>query len=196
MKQKLIYLWLFFALVLPQANAAEYSIDPDHTSVTFKVRHLGISSVTGKFTAVEGAFSFDPLNIAASQAWAKIGANSVNTEQKKRDEHLRSPDFFDVNKYPLIEFKSKKVTSSNANLFKVEGDLTIRGVTKAVVLDVQYLGTVKDPWGNEKSGFAAETTVNRKDFGILWNKVMDSGGFVVGDDVKISLEVEATKKSA
>lgn len=174
--------------------AADYKIDADHSTVGFKVRHLAISSVPGRFATFDGTFSFDPANIKASKADATIALKSVDTNSTKRDEHLRGPDFFDVAKFPSMTFKSKEVEELSKDTFKLIGDLTIRGITKPVSLEVQYQGTVKDPWGNEKAGFTASAKINRRDFGLTWNKVLETGGLVVGDDVAINLEIEGTKQ--
>jgi polyisoprenoid-binding protein YceI len=176
------------------AHAADYTIDGDHSTVSFKVRHLAISSVVGRFTDVKGTFSFDPTKVTDSKAEATIVAKSVNTEQVKRDDHLRSPDFFDIAKFPAIQFKTSKIEQQGANEFVATGDLTIHGVTKPVALNVTFGGSAKDPWGNERVAFEAKTKLDRKDFGLTWNKTLDSGGLVVGDSVEISLEIEGIKK--
>ncbi len=175
--------------------AANYKIDADHSTVGFKVKHLAISSVTGKFTSFEGNFNFEPNQVAESKAQAKISAVSVNTEQKKRDDHLRNPDFLNATKFPEITFKTTKVEPISPTEFKATGDLSIAGVTKSVTLDVQYGGAAKDPWGNERAAFSAVTKINRKDFGLTWNKVLETGGLLVGDDIAINIEIEAVKQS-
>lgn len=184
------------SLVASSAFAADYTVDPDHTSVGFKVRHLGISSVTGKFAKVSGEFSFDPKNIAAAKASAVVDAATVNTENEKRDKHLRNNEFLDVEKFPQIKFVSKEIKNVDGNEFKVLGDLTIHGVTKTVELDAEFLGATTDPWGNERAGFEAESKIDRREFGLTWNKVLEAGGFLVGDEVKIVLNVEGIKKKA
>jgi polyisoprenoid-binding protein YceI len=177
------------------AWAAEYEIDPSHSSVGFKVKHLAISSVPGKFAEFKGTFSFDPSNIEASKADATITATSIDTGDKKRDDHLRGGDFLDTSAHPAISFKSSKVEKVSDSEFKAHGDLSIHGVTKPVVLDVTFGGAVKDPWGKERAAFVATTKINRKDFGLTWSKVLETGGLVVGDDVAITLEVEGVKKA-
>jgi polyisoprenoid-binding protein YceI len=174
--------------------AAEYNIDTDHSKVLFKIRHLGISTVTGRFDKFSGSFAFDPKNVQASKVSATIEAVSVNTDVAKRDEHLRSADFFDVAKFPQITFASKEVRDVQGGKFKVAGDLTIHGVTKPVTLDAELIGTVKDPWGNERAGFSASATINRKDFGLTYNKVLEAGGLLIGEEVWISLEIEGILK--
>jgi len=173
--------------------AAEYQIDPSHSSVVFKVKHLAISSVPGRFGEVSGKFSFDPAKIEASKAEATLSVTSIDTMDAKRDDHLKSPDFLDASKFPTISFKTNKVEKVSDSAFKAHGDLTIHGVTKPVTLDVTYGGSVKDPWGKERAAFEAKTVINRKDFGLTWNKTLETGGLVVGDDVSIALEIEGVK---
>jgi polyisoprenoid-binding protein YceI len=179
-----------------QAEAVAYMIDPDHSQVIFSVKHMGISTVTGRFDLFEGTYNFDEKDPANSSVDVSITNSSVNTNKRKRDDHLRSPDFLNVEKYPTITFKSKEVKKGKGNDFTIIGDLTINGVTKQVVLDSEYGGKAVDPMGQERTAFTAETTINRKDFGITWNKTLDSGGLVVGDDVKITLDVEGIRKKA
>ncbi|MBN8548087.1 MAG: YceI family protein [Deltaproteobacteria bacterium] len=178
------------------AFAVDYTIDPDHTSVGFKVRHLGISSVTGKFAKVSGEFSYDPKDVSAAKAKAVIEANTINTENEKRDKHLRTDEFLDTSKFPQIQFVSKEIKDIKGNEFKVVGDLTIRGVTKTIVLDAEFSGATTDPWGNERAAFEAEAKLDRREFGLTWNKVLEAGGVLVGDEVKITLDVEGVKKKA
>lgn len=187
----------FLTFLFPAlASAADYTIDAEHSKIAFKVKHLGISSVIGHFATFSGSFLFDPQNVANSKAQASITAKSINTDQTKRDDHLRSPDFLNVEKSPEITFVSKEVKPLKEGMFQVVGDLTINGLTKSVVLDAEYGGSANDPWGNERAAFSASTTLNRKDFGIVWNKVLETGGLVVGEDVKISLEIEGIKKKS
>ena len=181
------------SVVATTAWATDYKIDPTHTSVGFKVKHLAISSVPGKFVDVKGSFSFDPAKIESSKAEAQIAVASIDTNEAKRDDHLKSPDFLDSTKFPSITFKSNKVEKISNSEFNAVGDLTIHGVTKPVTLKVTYGGAAKDPWGNERAAFLATTRINRKDFGLTWNKVLETGGLLVGEDVEISLEVEGVK---
>ncbi len=183
-------------LVTPAVWAANYKIDADHSSVGFKIKHLAISSVNGRFTDFSGTFSFDPTNIAASKAEAKIGIKSINTEQKKRDDHLRGADFFDVAKFPEMSFSTTKIEAVSTNQFKAHGDLTIRGVTKPVVLDITYQGAAKDPWGGERAAFVATTKLGRKDFGLAYNKVLETGGLLIGEEVDVSIEIEGVKQAS
>lgn len=173
-----------------QAFATEYQIDPAHSSVNFKIRHL-VSKTTGKFDKFDGKLNYEPGKPASWKVDAKIDAASVNTGQAKRDEHLRSPDFFDTQKYPTITFKSTGVKDASDKNAKLEGLLTMHGVTKPVVLDVEFGGEGVDPQGTKKAGFTASTKINRKDFGIIWNKTLDAGGLALGDDVDINIEIEA-----
>jgi polyisoprenoid-binding protein YceI len=157
------------------------------------VRHLGISWVPGDFKTFEGKYSFDPKNIKSSTAEATITTKSISTDNQKRDDHLRSPDFFNAESNPTITFKSKEITDISGNNFKVKGMLSINGIEKEIVLDAEFLGAVKDPWGNERSAFSASAKINRKDFGLTWNKLLETGGLVVGEEVVIQLEIEGIK---
>ncbi len=174
------------------AAAATYKVDKAHTGVTFKVRHL-FTKMAGRFDEFEGTVNFDPGNFAAATVEGTIQATSINTNNEKRDKHLRAEDFFDVAKYPTITFKSTKVTDVDMDkkTAKLHGNLTMHGVEKPIVLDVAYLGTGKDPWGNTRGGFTATTSVNRRDFGINWNETLDSGGLLIGEEVEIEINVEA-----
>ena len=203
-KQNVIVKYILFMLLVcgilvssDSSNASTYQIDPAHTQVIFKVKHLGISTVSGRFDDFEGAYNFDDANIENSSVEAKINAVSVNTNKEKRDNHLRSDEFLDVEKYPVITFKSKNIKRGSSNgKFRIIGDLTIHGVTKEVVLDTTYEGSVnKDPWGNARSAFTAETEINRKDYGLKWNKLLETGQLLVGDQVKIILEVEGIRSN-
>ena len=173
--------------------AATWQIDPAHSNVSFSVRHMMVSNVRGEFTKVSGTVEGDEKTPAQAVITATIDATSINTREAKRDDHLKSPDFLDVAKYPTIIFKSKKIEPSGSGQFKVTGDLTLHGVTKEVVLDVSDVtAPIKDPMGKTRAGAQASTKIDRKDFGINWSKVMDGGGLMVGDEVAISIDVEAT----
>jgi polyisoprenoid-binding protein YceI len=177
------------------ARADTWQIDPAHTSVEFTVRHMMISNVSGQFDKTSGTITTNGDQPTSAMIDATIDASSVDTRVAKRDGHLKSPDFLDVAKYPTITFKSKKVEAAGPGKWKVTGDLTLHGVTKEVVLDVDGPGTpIKDPMGNLRAGASATTTISRKDFGLTWNKALESGGVIVGDEVKISIDVEAVKK--
>ena len=173
------------------SSGANYKIDKGHSSVAFKVRHL-FSNTTGRFDDFEGSITFDPENFAAASVEGTIQSASINTNHEKRDAHLKNKDFFDVEKYPKITFKSTKISDvdDTAKTAKLHGNLTMHGVEKPVVLDVKYLGTAKDPWGTTRGGFSATTTINRKDFGIAWNETLDSGGLLIGEEVEIEINVE------
>jgi len=178
-------------------HAAPWEFDPAHTGVHFKVRHLMISSVRGEFEKVSGKIVYDEADITKSTAEITIDAASVNTRVAKRDEDLRSPNFLDVAKYPKIAFKSKRIEKAGNGTLKMTGDLTIHGVTKEVVLNVEGpTSAIKDPWGNARVGGQATTKIHRKDFGLVWNKTLEAGGVVVGDEVEITIDVEIYKKPA
>ncbi len=174
--------------------AAAYKVDGSHSEVGFSVKHLMLTNVKGRFNKVEGGFDYDDKSKVVSKVDIKIDAASVDTNDKKRDEHLSSPDFFDVKKFPTIEFKADKITGVEAGKsVKVPGTLTIHGTTKPVTLDVDFRGTTTDPYGNERLVFGATTKIKRADWGITWNKAMDKGGVVVGEEVSISIESESVK---
>ena len=170
-------------------------IDPSHTRAEFAVKHLMISTVRGQFTDINGTVDFNEQNPEKSKVDVKIGAASLLTRDEKRDAHLKSPDFFEVEKYPYLIFKSKRVTKIDSLHGKIVGDLTIRDVTKEVTLDVDYAGQAKTPWGTTSAGFTATATINRKDWGLNWNVALETGGVLVGDEVKINLEVEIVKQA-
>ncbi len=177
---------LFFLVIPIFAYGATWQIDPDHSSFQFKVRHLMVSNVKGDFTKVRGMVTIDEQNIANLKVDITIDAASVNTGHAKRDEHLRSADFFDVTKYPTITFVSKKIERTGANTLKVIGDLIIRGVTKEIAVDVEGpTAEVKDPGGNFRRGATATAKINRQDFGIMWNRVLDTSN---GISKELSLE--------
>lgn len=184
------------ALSLPAAAAnSNWQIDPAHSSAQFSVRHMAISTVRGAFSKVTGSLVFDDKDISKSTIDVTIDANSVDTRVPDRDNDLRSEKFFDVAHYPSITFKSKKVDQVAPGKLKVTGDLTIRGTTKEVVLDVEGPTVpMKDPWGNTRVAATATTKINRQDFGVKWNATLDNGGVVVGDDVSIVIDVELVKK--
>jgi polyisoprenoid-binding protein YceI len=171
-----------------------WNIDTAHSEVTFSVRHMMVSKVTGSFNVFKGSLEIDENNLAGSWVEAEADASSVDTRDDRRDGHLRSPDFFDAEKYPAIVFKSKKIEKKGGNEYKVLGDLTLHGVTKEVVFDADYAGQVaKDPFGLRRAGLSATTTINRKDFGLGWNQALEAGGVMVGDNVKIEINLEAVQ---
>lgn len=174
--------------------ASTWNIDADHSNVGFKVRHLMVSNVKGSFGKVQGVVVVDDKDITKSRVTATIDTTSIDTGVAKRDAHLRSADFLEVEKYPTMTFVSTKVARDGADKLKVTGDLTLHGVTRSVVLDVEGpSGEIKDPMGNIRRGASASTKINRKDFGLTWNKAIESGGVAVGDEVAISIEVELIK---
>ncbi len=176
------------------AASSEWRIDPQHSSALFAVKHLMISIVRGEFHGVTGTANWDDQDITKSTVDVTIDAATVETREPKRNAHLKSPDFFDVAKYPAITFKSKKVEQAAPGKIKITGDLTIHGVTKEVVLDVDGpTPPIRDPWGNSRAAISATTKVNRQDFGVKWNANLDGGGVVVGDDVNITIDVEMIK---
>ncbi|MBV9946762.1 MAG: polyisoprenoid-binding protein [Myxococcales bacterium] len=178
------------------ALASDWEVDSSHSRVGFGIRHMMVSTVHGTFDKYTGQLALDDADLSKSKAHIEIDASSIDTGNAKRDEHLRSPDFFDVAHYPKITFDSTKVEKRGADSLSVTGNLTIRNVTKPVVLSVSGLtGEVKDPWGGVRRGASAQAKISRKDFGLNWNKSLDTGGVVLGDDVNIELEVELTKKA-
>ncbi len=190
MSKKILILFITLLFLAPSAFAATYQIDPSHTQVHFTVPHLMVFKVRGNFNDFAGTVEVDGAEKTLSAASAVIKTASIDTRNQKRDNHLRSADFFEADKYPEITFVSKKVTGSGSDI-TVTGDLTIKGVTKEVTLSGGFLGAATDPWGNQRAGFEATGKINRGDFGLTWNKALETGGVVVGDEVEIGLEVEA-----
>ncbi len=173
-----------------------YQIDSQHTAAQFKVRHMMISNVKGEFTHVTGSVEFDASNIATSHIEVTIDAASISTREPDRDKHLKSPDFLDVEKYPEITFRSTDIVPAGEDSYEVVGDLTIHGVTRTVALQVESVtAEVKDPYGWLRRGATAKTHIDRKDFGIVWNSVLEGGGFVVGNDVEITIDLELMRKA-
>jgi polyisoprenoid-binding protein YceI len=195
MKTKLLSALLLLSFS-PLSFGDTYEIDPVHSRVGFKIRHLMISNVIGSFGDFQGKIEFDPKTIEKSSTAAEIKIASITTANTKRDDHLRGDDFFSSQKFPSMRFISKKVTKKDDQNFEVEGELTIRDVTKLVTLATTYTGSITDFAGDQKVGFTATTTINRKDFGLTWNKVLEAGGVAVGDNVQIDIELEAAKKKA
>ena len=173
-----------------------WTIDPSHAEIGFAVRHLMIATVRGRFGAVSGTVTVDETNPRNSKIDVTVDVTSVDTRQEMRDNHLRSPDFFDVAKYPTMHFVSKRIDGDIGGEFRVLGDLTIRGVTREVTLTANLEGRTKDPWGNERAGFSASGKINRHDFGLTWNQALESGGVMVGDEVKLTIDVELVHQVA
>lgn len=194
MRSKTTVQALSLLLLLAAAAAAElvvYKVDPVHSSVGFSIRHF-VSEVDGRFREFEGTIKYDKQNPAASSVQFTIQAASLDTDNPDRDKHLRSPDFFDVQKYPTLSFASTSVAPKDANTLNVTGNFTLRGVTKQLTIPVSVLGTAKTPMG-ERAGFKTSFTVNRMDYGVAWNRALEGGGSILGDDVTISLKVEAVR---
>lgn len=177
---------------LPAVAATTWTVDKAHSNVDFSVRHL-MANVRGHFADYDGVIVMD-ADPAKSSVEFTIQSKSIDTANEQRDTHLRSADFFEVEKYPAITFKSTAVKKTGDNAYEVTGPLTMRGVTKVVTLPVTFLGEAKDPWGNLKGGFSLSTVLNRKDFGINWNKALDQGGFILGDEVKVEINLEVGVK--
>lgn len=170
-----------------------WNIDYTHSQITFTARHMMISKVRGRFEDWAGVVNYDETNPTNTFADITIQATSINTKEEQRDRHLRAADFFDADNFPTLTFKSKRVEQDDANNGRLIGDLTIRGVTKEVTLDVEYSGTGKNPWGMTVAGFSATTTINRKDWGLTWNVALEAGGFLVSDKIGIEIELELQK---
>jgi polyisoprenoid-binding protein YceI len=182
-------------IATPQTATTTWNIDPVHTAAEFKVKHMMISNVKGQFTDVKGVLTLDEADLTKSHMEASINAASLNTRDAQRDGHLKSADFFDVEKFPKLSFKSTHISrSTNNGELLVDGDLTIHGVTRKVVFTVEGpTAPTKDPWGNTRRGLSATTKINRKDFGLVWNSALETGGVLVGDEVTITLDVEFVK---
>ena len=173
-----------------------WQIDSAHSQVEFSVRHMMISNVRGRFETLTGTVEFDEADPARSTVDVQIEAASISTRDARRDGHLKSPDFLDAEKYPYLTFKSKRVEPTSENTGKIVGDLTVRDVTREVVLDVYYSGLAKSPWGTMSAGFSAETRISRKDWGLNWNQALETGGVLVGDEIKVTIELEIVKQEA
>jgi polyisoprenoid-binding protein YceI len=172
-----------------------WQIDYSHSEINFTVRHMMISKVRGRFEDWSGTVNFDPINPENTNVDVTVQLASINTRENDRDDHLRSPDFFDVENYPTMHFKSTKVEQDDADEGKLYGELTIRDVTKPVVLDVEYAGQAQSPWGTTSAGFSASATINRKDWDLSWNQALETGGVLVGEKVKIEIELELVKQA-
>ena len=185
------------ALIAGSALAAEpFAVDKAHSEATFQIRHL-VSRISGKFNDFTGNVAIDRANPAASSVEFTIKSASIDTGNENRDKDLRSANFFEVDKFPEISFKSTSIKpSSKKDVYDVTGTFTMHGVTKTITLPVEFNGFIKDPWGNERAGFGIHTTLNRKDYGINWNKVLDNGGTMLSDDVDVNINIEAVKKKA
>ncbi len=171
-----------------------YIIDKEHTSLEFEIAHLVISTVKGRFDEFEGTIKLDDKKVTLLSIQGSAAANSINTNQEKRDKHLKSPDFFDVDKFPKLEFEAKDIKLAKGKSAKVKGFITIHGVKKNVTVNLTFKGVATDPWGAEKAVTDAETTINRKDFGLNWNEALEAGGVMVGEEVKIIVKSQANLK--
>lgn len=194
MSRRLRILTLFLAVAAAPLFAAEtFTIDKSHSDASFTVRHF-VSKVHGRFGDFDGAIQIDPARPEASSVVFTIKTASISTNDSKRDDDLRSPNFFDAAKFPEITFKSTKIAPAGKDKYDVTGTFTMHGVSKEITIPVAFLGYAKDPWGNERAGFELSTKLNRKDYGINWNKVLDAGGTMLGDDVDVSVTLETVKK--
>ncbi|HEY0482633.1 MAG TPA: YceI family protein [Kofleriaceae bacterium] len=174
----------------------QWNIDGAHSGINFSIRHMVVSKVRGRFGTFGGTLDLDDGDLTRSTIQVTIDASSIDTGTAQRDDHLRSADFFDVERFPELRFRSQRIEKLGRDRYRVAGDLTIRDVTREVTLDVEYGGQAKDPWGNERAGFLAKASIDRKDFGLQWNQVLEAGGLLVGDRVDIELEVQAVKLAA
>lgn len=193
MRKLIICFSILFLAVGTIANAQTWSFDNAHSTIGFSVRHLVISKTTGKFHDYSGKVEFDGSNFEKSSVDIAIQVASIDTENDDRDKHLKAPDFFDVEKFPVMSFKSKKISPVKDGNFTITGDLTIKDVTKEVVIDCEFNGSIDDPWGNKRAGFTAETTINRQDFNVKFDNKLQDGSLIVGNDVKIMMEIELIK---
>jgi polyisoprenoid-binding protein YceI len=183
------------AVVAPSGATTEtFVIDADHSEVGFSVRHL-MSRTRGRFARFSGEIHLDRVQPERSSVVFEVDAASIDTRQADRDAHLKTADFFDVERHPVVRFTSRQITKVDGERFRVEGTLELRGIAKAMTLEVSYLGAARDPWGNERAGFATEAVVNRKEFGMVWNTALDNGGLILGDDVNLTIDLETVRKA-
>ncbi len=192
MLKKLFTSALVLVIMASTAFATEWKVDKTHSSVSFKVRHMVISNVKGDFSDFSGTVQFDGKDLTKATVEFSIDATTINTDNKGRDDHLKSDEFFETTKYPTITFKSTKIVADGDD-YKITGDFTMKDVSKSVTFDLEYSGTVVDPWGNTRAGFAAKTKINRQDFNVNFSGTLDNGGLVVGNEVKIELDIEIVK---
>ncbi|MEF3304371.1 YceI family protein [Paenibacillus sp. GYB003] len=172
-----------------------WAVDPTHSSIDFSVKHMMIANVKGSFHSFEAKVNADPEDLTTADVEFAIDVNSIDTRNGDRDAHLRSADFFDTEKYPKITFKSTRIASKGDGEYDVTGDLTIHGVTRSETFQVTFEGAGKDPWGNEKAGFSAKGKIKRSDYGLTYNAVLEAGGVLIGDEIKISLDIEGVKQA-
>jgi polyisoprenoid-binding protein YceI len=193
MNRKLFAAAVLSTLATLPLHADTYTVDPSHSEVSFQIRHM-VSQVRGRFNDYTGTVNMDPKNMANSSVEFHIKATSIDTNSADRDKHLRTADFFDVEKYPEITFKSESIAPAGKDKYNVTGTLTLHGVSKKITLPVTFLGQAKDPWGGTRAGFQTDTKLDRKDYGIVWNKAIDNGGVLLGDDVSIAINLESVRK--
>ena len=177
-------------------TSTTWTIDPAHSSVEFAVKHLMISTVKGRFGDVKGTVRVDDANRQNTRVEIEIGTASIDTRSEQRDTHLRSPDFFDSERFPTMRFVSKRIDGDIEGDFKIVGDLTIKDATREVTLDAEFTGRGRDPWGGDRQGFEAKGKINRKDFGLNWNQALEAGGWLVGEDIKLEIEVQLVKQQS
>ena len=178
--------------LLPETST--WKLDASHSSIGFSVKHLMIATVKGSFGKYEASFTGDETDLSKASVTVDIDAASINTGNDQRDGHLRSPDFFDAEKFPSITFVGKRIVGSAFGAFKIVGDLTIRGITREITLDASFEGRAKDPWGNARLGYSAKGKINRSEFGLTWNQALEAGGVVVSEEVKISVEASFVRQ--
>lgn len=177
-------------------NNTKWNIDAAHSGINFSVRHMVVSKVRGRFGKYSGTITLDEADITGSSVEVSLDASSVDTGVAERDTHLRSADFFDVEKFPELRFRSQRIERVDDTRYRIIGELTIRDVKRDVVLDAEYGGRGKDPWGNERVGFVAKTSIDRKEFGLTWNQTLETGGILVGDRIEIDLDVQGVRAAA
>jgi polyisoprenoid-binding protein YceI len=177
-------------------NTKTWNLDAAHSSINFVIRHMVVSKVRGSFTKFTGNVRLDEADLTQSSVEVRIDASSVDTGAAERDAHLRSPDFFDVERFPELRFESKRIAKVGENICRVLGELTIRDVSREVELDTEYAGRGTDPWGNQRVAFSGRATIDRKDFGLGWNQALEAGGVLVGDSVEIELDMQVVKAAA
>jgi polyisoprenoid-binding protein YceI len=194
MKKSIILGAFLLSATFGFSQKTDWKIDPSHSSVTFEVAHMVVSDVVGKFDSFDGKILAEKADFTDASINFTIQVSSINTENEKRDGHLQSDDFFDVAKYPTIEFKGKSLTVVSGNKYLLKGDLTMHGVTKAVELNVKYNGTIKDPWGGTRAGFKVSGEIVRADYGLLYNSTLEAGGVMIGETVEISVNLELLKQ--
>jgi len=182
------------APVTAEPGTQTFVVDADHSEVGFSVRHL-LGRARGRFARFTGEIRLDRIRPERSTVVFEVDPASIDTRQADRDAHLRSTDFFDVERYPVVRFVSHRVTRVDGPRFRVQGTLELRGTARPLELDVSYLGIARDPWGNERAGFATEAVIDRKDFGMVWNAALDNGGVILGDDVHLTIDLEAVRQA-